>query len=155
MNNNNVEKIFISYLKKNKDKIEELRKVVSNLSSYNLIGFLLDQDSQNWDEELFQSELKEKIKLSSMIVVFIDENTEKNTLIKWEILEANRLGKKIIGIFLPSQNKLEIPPELKKYGDALISWNSNSILATFKGDNLWQNQQGEILPANKLGAIEC
>jgi hypothetical protein len=68
--------------------------------------------------------------------------------VNWEIEQAHKQGKRIVGVFTRGGTEANIPPNLRKYGCAQVAWNTDSILNAIDGtDAPFQNPDGSPAPA--------
>ena len=69
--------------------------------------------------------LRARIKWAGTLIVIIGEHTHERPWVNWEIREAARQGKQIIGIYdWNCKDKVELPEAFKRYGGSPIGWNS-------------------------------
>ena len=73
-----------------------------------------------------KSQVKNLIRLSSAVIVAIGKNTHKSKAVKWEITEANKQYKKVIGIMLHRDKIHKIPCGSDEY-DEITYWNTDEI----------------------------
>jgi hypothetical protein len=87
--------------------------------------------------------LRMKISWAKTVVVLIGSQTHSRPWVNWEIEEANRQGKRIVGIFVRGATNADLPGAFAKYGSALVGWNTDSIVAAVdRGENIFQNPDG-------------
>src|SRR5260221_9862101 len=77
--------------------------------------------------------LRMKISWASTVVVLIGKETHSRPWVDWEIEQANRLGKRIVGVFTQGGTEVDIPPAFEKYGSALVGWNTQNIMSAIDG----------------------
>jgi len=77
--------------------------------------------------------LRMKMSWASTVVVLIGKETHTRRWVNWEIEQANRLGKRIVGVFTQGGTKEDIPPAFEKYGSDLVNWNTESIMSAIDG----------------------
>jgi hypothetical protein len=77
--------------------------------------------------------LQMKMSWATTIVVLIGKETHARPWVNWEIEQANRLGKRIVGVFTRGSSEEDIPPAFEKYGSDLVNWSSDSIIAAIDG----------------------
>ena len=75
----------------------------------------------------WQKAVKERISQSSAVLVAVGKNTHKSTAVDWEIREAHKQGRKIIGIKLHKNEKHIVPKAMKEYKCKIINWNTKRI----------------------------
>lgn len=78
-------------------------------------------------EEKWKQGVREKISQTSAVIVAIGGETHESTAVDWEIKEAHRQGKKVIGVRLYKDKNHRVPEALKKYGDKVVTWNAKQI----------------------------
>ena len=66
------------------------------------------------------------IRLSGVVIVAIGRNTHRSKAVNWEIYQARRQHKRIIGIRLHRHKRCKTPPAMKIY-DKVINWNTRHI----------------------------
>ena len=66
------------------------------------------------------------ISLSSAVIVAIGRNTHRSRAVNWEIGEAHRQGKIVIGVWLHRNRRLRVPRAMY-LDDPIIYWNTDEI----------------------------
>jgi hypothetical protein len=101
--------------------------------------------------------LRMKISWSSTVVVLIGSETHSRPWVNWEIEQANRVGKRIVGVFTHGGKNADIPPAFEKYGSALVGWNTERIIAAIDGrENNFENPDGSPRePVNYAARSVC
>ena len=74
-----------------------------------------------WEEEV-----ENLISLSSAVIVAIGRNTHRSRAVNWEIDEAHRQGKLVIGVLLHRDPYLYAPPAMNPT-DPIGSWDTDEI----------------------------
>lgn len=83
--------------------------------------------------------LRMGIKWAKTLIVIIGEHTHERPWVNYEIREAARQGKTIVGIYMHGcANNVELPEAYKRYGGSPLGWNSL--------DKLEDIINGEVLP---------
>lgn len=77
--------------------------------------------------------LRMKMSWASTVVVLIGKETANRPWVDWEINMANRLGKRIVGVYERGGTEHDVPAALERYGDARVAWNSNNIIDAIEG----------------------
>lgn len=136
--------IFISHCGEDADQLKKLRKLI-NKKGYEIRDSSLDERNPNnaKDPKYIKSLLRPKIDWAGKVIVLIGPKTHKKDWVDWEIEYANKTGdKRIIGIYVPGGTNLDIPENLKKYGDSLVPWNSNKLGEAIEGKPHWMEPDG-------------
>lgn len=75
----------------------------------------------------WKTRMKKKIAQSSSMVVLIGKNTYKSKAVNWEIQQARKMGKKIVGVQIHKGKHHRLPPALKK-SEELKKWRVENIM---------------------------
>jgi len=108
-------------------------------------------------DETIRRLLRMKISWAGVLVVLIGKDTDSRPWVNWEIDQANKQGKRIVGVFVHGGTGADIPTSFEKYGSALVGWNSNSIIGAIDGtDSPFQNPDGSPrLPTHSATTHDC
>jgi hypothetical protein len=90
------------------------------------------------------------------MVVYISPRTRDSPWVDWEIEYANKLGKRIVGVWAHGAAECDVPDALDKYADAVVGWNGDRIVDAIDGKvNDWQTSAGELRAARPLKRYSC
>ena len=67
-------------------------------------------------DHAWKSQAKDLIDKTSVMVVMIGPDTASREAVNWEIREAHKQGKKVIGVRIHKDKSHPIPEEIKKHG---------------------------------------
>jgi hypothetical protein len=77
------------------------------------------------------------------VVVLIGKETYARPWVNWEIEQANKQGKRIVGVYIRGGTEADKPPALEKYASAICGWDTDCIIAAIDGTrNSFQNPDG-------------
>lgn len=97
----------------------------------------------NVPEKVLRRLLRMKISWAQTVVVLIGPQTHKSDWVDYEIQEANRQGKRIVGVYDRGCTDATVPPALEKYASSIIGWNGKSILSALDDEsNRFENPDG-------------
>lgn len=97
--------------------------------------------------ETLERLLRMKMSWAGTVIVIVGKETHSRPWVNWEIQQAQRLGKNIVGVWEQGlKDKIELPEALIKYGTAQVGWNSESIIAAIDGNASFQNPDGSPSP---------
>ncbi|QNR85878.1 TIR domain-containing protein [Pedobacter riviphilus] len=101
--------------------------------------------------------LRMKMRWAGTVVVLIGSQTHSRKWVNWEIEQAAKLGKRIIGVFMQGGKDADMPENLEKFGDGVVGWNSNKIIDALEGKDVgWCNSDGAPRkPENNVIRIGC
>lgn len=145
MKTRNIHNVFISHHHKNQEELDNLKDLMKR-NGYDIRDSSIDASKQNQakNEDYIKSLLRERINWAGTVLVLIGEETHSRPWVNWEIEEANRLGKRIVGIYARGAKESDIPEMLDRYGDALVGWNSDNLIDAIRGKhNAWVTPSGE------------
>lgn len=131
--------IFISHHHSDVEKTEKIKAVLEKNGLKAKDGSInqLKNPNKATNEEYIKSLLRSKITWASTMLVLIGDETHKSDYVTWEIEYAAKEGKRIIGIYLHGEADSIVPEALKIHGDALVLWDSSSIIKAIQGEDIW------------------
>ena len=119
-----VRNVFISFHIEDEDQIKLLRHQAKD----NQFGLhFRDYSVKEPFDERWKSQCKERIAQTSALVCMIGEDTWKREAVNWEIKEARRQGKLIIGVRIHRDKDHQIPKMLKETNAPITDWNLAKI----------------------------
>jgi hypothetical protein len=94
-------------------------------------------------DETIRRLLRRKISWAGTVVVLIGKNTHSRPWVDWEIEQANKQGKSIVGVYVRGGTEADKPASLEKYASAIVGWDTECIMAAIDGaDYPFQNPDG-------------
>lgn len=78
-------------------------------------------------ESKWKQGVRERISQTSAVIVAIGKDTHKSDAVDWEIREAHRQGKQVIGVRLHKDGNHTVPSAMREHGDKVIYWNAKQI----------------------------
>lgn len=108
-------------------------------------------------ERVLRRLLRMKISWASTTVVLIGKKTHSRPWVNWEIEQANKLGKRIVGVYERGNTEAQLPPALENYASSIQNWNSESIINAIDGsDNSFRNPDGSLRsPTHARVSVTC
>lgn len=156
--------IFVSHHHKDDKSVSDFTNLLAG-KNYNIRNSsirLKDKNQTRLDKEQIPRKtlerlLRMKMRWAGTVVVLIGSKTHSREWVNWEIKQAAEQGKRILGIFMHGGKDADIPENLEKYGDGLVGWNSDKIIAGLEGEDVgWCNSSGEQRrPINHLKRVVC
>ncbi len=96
-------------------------------------------------DETIKRLLRMKISWATTVVVLIGRDTHSRPWVNWEIQQAKKQGKRIVGIYAYGGTHAEKPETLERYASTIVAWNTDSIVDAIDGrDNRFENPDGSI-----------
>lgn len=87
--------------------------------------------------------LRMKMSWAGTVIVLVGKETHARPWVNWEVEEAKRQGKNIVGVYEHGlKDKVELPEALKNCATSQIGWDSESIINAINGNPIFQNPDG-------------
>jgi hypothetical protein len=142
--------VFISHHHADDKKVDQLTDLLQRGGSdvRNSSVRLKPQNQRRMDEGRVKDEtirrlLRRKISWAATVVILIGKDTHSRPWVNWEIEQAHKQGKRIVGVYEQNGTDAEKPEALEKYGSAIVAWNTDSIIDAIDGtNNSFQNSDG-------------
>jgi len=120
-------RVFISFRGEDINLVNLFRgQAKSENSDLDFIDFSLQVPFESENAEYIKRGIRERIKNSSVTLVFIGETTYKSEWVDWEIRESLRLGKGVVAI-KSKEDSLTIPRALTEHGIEPLAWDQKKI----------------------------
>jgi hypothetical protein len=145
--------LFISHHHKDDGEVTKFTKLLSG-KGYDIRNSSIRVKPENQkrldenkvSDKVIERILRMKISWAGTVVVLIGKDTHSRPWVNWEIDQANKQGKRIIGVFVQGGTEADIPNSFEDYGSALVNWNSESIIGALDGENNFRNPDGTDRP---------
>ena len=73
--------------------------------------------------------------------------THERPWVNWEIEQANKQGKRIVGVYVHGSSDADKPEALERYASAIVGWDSKRIIVAIDGtDNPFELPDGSPRP---------
>ncbi|WP_027720337.1 TIR domain-containing protein [Maridesulfovibrio zosterae] len=135
---------FISHYSKDDEHIQKLKGLLGG-KDYTLKNSSIDSTKPNAakNEDYIKSMLRDRIRWASTVVVLVGPRTHTRDWVNWEIDQAQKMGKRIVGVYINGAIGENIPEKLKEYGNALVGWTADNIIGAIEGTiNTFINPDG-------------
>lgn len=132
---NSARNVFISHYNKDEEHITNLKTLIGGSEGVTLRNYSIDSSTPNnaKNQEYIKQLLRPKINDAGTVVVLIGPKTHTRWWIDWEIEQANKMGKRIVGVYVYGASESDTSENFEKYGDALVGWNSERIMDAIDG----------------------
>lgn len=78
-------------------------------------------------DEKWKTQCKERIAQTSMMICMIGPETAQHDAVNWELTEAYRQGKKVIGVRIYRDRDDPVPSPLKENNAPIVEWDLKEI----------------------------
>ena len=140
--------VFVSHFNEDEENIGKLKDLLSK-KGYTIINSSIDSTKPNsaTNDEYIKRLLRLRIQWSGTFICLIGQNTHTRQWVDWEIEQANKKGKRIVGVFINGAKDSDVPENFEKYGNALVCWTSDKIIDAIEGRiNNWESSDGFSRP---------
>jgi MTH538 TIR-like domain (DUF1863) len=136
--------LFISHHHKDDSEVSNLTKMLNDRgwdvrnSSIRVKASNQERiDKEQIPERTLKRLLRMKINWASTVVVLIGSETHSRPWVNWEIEQAHKRGKNIVGVYMRGATESDMPELLKtKYASNIVGWNSQSIMDAIEGRSI-------------------
>ena len=80
------------------------------------------------DSDYIRRQIREKIKDTSVTMVYLSEKSMKSSWVKWEIEQSKKMGKGIVGVYKGDIPPAQIPSYIKDNVNSIVRWSHNEIM---------------------------
>lgn len=148
--------VFVSHYHEDEENIKKLKDLLSD--DYCIKNYSVTTDKYNdaENEEYIKYDLlKPLINQSSVLICLIGPETHDSKWVDWEIREAAKLGKQIIGVYIQGAKDSDVPPALNELSDSIVGWNTDSIVDAIAGKSSFVNADGTTRASVTVGREVC
>ena len=127
--------VFISHIHEDDEGLPRLKDLVARHGMICRDGSITTGkfNGASNEEYIKYGILKPRIEWAGTFVVYISPETRNSDWVNWEIECAHREGKRIVGVWEWGEKDCELPEALKRYRDAVVGWNGESIIDAING----------------------
>ena len=153
-----IRNVFISHRHEDDDGLKALKQLVKphgmECRDYSIRA---DNPNNAHSEEYIKYQiLAPRIQQAGCLVVYVSDRTRHSEWVEWEIDYAQKLGKRIVGVWARGDRNCEIPEALDRHGDAVVGWNGESIIDAINGaSDAWYKPDGSTADYRNIGRFSC
>ena len=149
--------VFISHIHEDDEGLPRLKDLVARHGMNSRDGSITTGKFNNASNEEYikYGILKPRIEWASVLVVYVSPETKNSDWVNWEIECAHREGKRIVGVWEWGAKDCELPEALERYRDALVGWNSESIIEAINGTSDESYTQDGSMPSYRSIPRHC
>lgn len=155
---NDIRNVFISHIHEDDEGLAKLTELAGKHglhcrdSSINSAKPNAAKDPDYIKREI----LAPQIDWAGVLIVYVSPQTKNSEWVNWEIEYAHKLGKRIVGVWAHGAGDCDIPEALDQYGDALVGWHGEDIVAAITGQsNDWYDREGKLRSDRPIKRANC
>lgn len=150
--------VFISHLHEDDHRLGPLKDLLSK-SGMEVRDGSINSDKPNnasSPEYIMSAILAPRIQWASVLVVLISPETRNSEWVTREIEYAERIGKRIIGVWDHGEAQCDLPEALDRYADAIVGWQSERVKDAIEGRiNNRDTPDGEPVAVRDVPRYSC
>lgn len=152
-------KILICYKEDDADDMESLKEKLEN-EGFEVKATCIEppsgEEKEDGEGEIDREDATNDICWADTFLYIIGSDCDSEGD-DWETEEAQRRGKRIVGVFGSGvTSDVPLPKGVRKYRDSLISWSIDKVIDTVKNNTYYsQTPSGTPQPSKSLGRDDC
>lgn len=149
---------FISHIHEDDEGLDRLKSLLGD-HGLTIRDSSITSDKPNNAKSLdyIKSEiLAPATKWAGVMIVYVSPGTKDSEYVNWEIEYAQRLGKRIVGVWAHGASGSDVPDALDKYADAVVNWDGQRIIDAISGGiNNWLDPTGQAREPRTIARHGC
>jgi hypothetical protein len=153
-----IRNVFISHIHEDDDGLVKLKELIAKggLTVRDASINSSNPNDANHPDYIKSQILAPQIQWASTLLVYITPQTKDSEWVNWEIEYAEKMGKRIVGVYAHGANECDVPEALEKYADDVRGWNSAGVVDAILGKtNEWQAPSGELRDPRPIKRYGC
>lgn len=150
--------VFISHIHEDDHRLAPLKDLLRNSGMEVRDGSIHSEKPNNAKSpDYIMSEiLTPRIRWASVLVVLISPDTKDSEWVTREIECAERMGKRIVGVWDHGEAQCDIPPALDQYADAVVGWQGERVKDAIEGRiNNREQPDGSAIGPRSVPRYSC
>jgi hypothetical protein len=153
-----IKNVFISHIHEDDEGVGKLKDLVAKGGLTVRDGSINSSNPNNANDfDYIKTQiLAPQIQWASTLVVYISPGTKNSDWVNWEIEYAEKLGKRIVGVYAHGANECDVPEALENYADDVRGWNSEGVVEAILGKtNEWHTPSGQLRDPRPIKRYGC
>lgn len=153
--------VFISHHSKDEENIGKLKNLLGK-QGYQIKNSSVDSTKPNQAQntEYIRRLLRMRIQWAGTFICLVGSDTHNRDWVNWEIEQAHKKNKRIVGVYIRGDKGADIPDNLDRYGHSLVTWQSDKIAdaieGKLKGEENWCDPDGSPRePVHEMSSTIC
>lgn len=120
--------VFLSFAQEDLDKVNLLRGQAKNENSnISFNDYSLKEPFDSERAEYIRRGIRERIRQSSVTIVFLSDHSATSRWVNWEIEESLTLGKGVVAMYQGNAPPALLPPAMKEGKIPIVQWNQKEL----------------------------
>lgn len=90
-------------------------------------------DSGRVADRTLERVLRRKITWAQTVIVVVGTSTHSSRWVQYEIEQAHKQGKTIVGVYARGCTDAQLPEALERYATSIVAWNTDAIMSAVDG----------------------
>jgi len=126
--------VFLSFVYEDLNDVNLLRGQAKNQNNnLDFNDWSVREPFDSKDAEYIKRGIRERIRQSSMVLVYMSGHTAASRWVDWEIREALTLGKGVVGVYKGEQPPTSLPAVVSEKGIKLLPWKIARLAKALEG----------------------
>lgn len=126
--------VFISFASEDLNEVNLLRgQALNQQSALEFNDWSLKEPFDSEKADYIKRGIRERIRQSSVTLVFVSEHSAKSKWVDWEIRETAKLGKKVVAMYSGGNQPKIMPNALKELGIKPVPWSHAALQKQISG----------------------
>lgn len=155
---NDINNVFISHIHEDDSRLPALKSLLE-AGGRTVRDSSINSSTPNEarDPDYIKSQiLAPGIQWAGTLIVLISHGTHESDWVNWEIEYAQKLGKRIVGVWDQGSTDADLPEALDKYADAVVGWQTDRIIDAIDGNlDTWETSTGGSRPVRPIARYQC
>jgi hypothetical protein len=153
-----IKNVFISHVNEDDEVLQDFKGMLRS-NGYDIRDSSIDSTKSNeaTNENYIKSGiLAPRIEWAGAVIVLISPDTHKSPWVEWEIEYAEKLNKRIVGVWVRGGQEADLPKNLELYADAVVGWQTDRVIDAINGRlNNWFTSKGEERAPRDISRYSC
>lgn len=128
MPENNELHVFVSHYHEDETNIQGMKNLLGANYCVKNSSVTSDKFNRASNPEYIKRLLRLRIHWAGQFICLIGPHTHESEWVDYEIRQAYKKGKPIIGVYINGASDADVPEALKEYADAIVGWRRESII---------------------------
>lgn len=151
-------RVFISHIHEDDNDLPAMKSLLRK-SGFDVRDSSINSTRPNnaTSESYIKGEiLAPRIRWAGTVIVLISKDTRTSKWVNWEIEYAQKMGKRIVGVWEHGAAECDVPEALNLYADAVVGWQGDRIRDAICGRiSNWETSDGHLREKREIKRYGC
>lgn len=152
---NEIKNVFVSHYHEDEQHVKNLKALMGDKYEFRNSSVTSDKFNRANNPDYIKNLLRPLIKWAGTFFCLIGEKTHDSEWVDWEIRQAAKEGKQIIGVYCLGATDADVPEALNEFADSIVGWKKNSIESAMSGEHSFENADGSTRASVTSARSQC